>query len=151
MHLFCNSRIHVITLYSGYVCVYYVSMLRCWHLVWILVRIGHPCLRVRCHRWTMYLRMHEFQLLSTTRNEPSYFPFIPMDHVLIQVPRDAWDALHTALTTHTMTHRTWPWTRAERAHDTLPPQQSRWELHLRICPTDWVKANIVAKTNTQIR
>jgi hypothetical protein len=30
---FCNSRIHVITLYSDHVCVYYVSMLRCWHLV----------------------------------------------------------------------------------------------------------------------
>jgi hypothetical protein len=25
----CNSRIHVITLYSGHVCVYYASMLRC--------------------------------------------------------------------------------------------------------------------------
>jgi hypothetical protein len=49
MYLFCNSRIHVITLYSGYVCVYYASMLRCWHLVWILVRTDHPCLGVRCH------------------------------------------------------------------------------------------------------
>jgi hypothetical protein len=49
MYLFCNSRIHVITLYSGYVCVYYASMLRCWHLVWILVRTNHPCLGVGCH------------------------------------------------------------------------------------------------------
>jgi hypothetical protein len=32
-YLFCNSRIHVITLYSNHVCVYYVSILRCWHLV----------------------------------------------------------------------------------------------------------------------
>jgi hypothetical protein len=46
----CNSRIHVITLYSGHVCVYYASMLRCWHLVWILVRTDHPCLGVGCHR-----------------------------------------------------------------------------------------------------
>jgi hypothetical protein len=49
MYLFCNSRIHVITLYSGHVCVYYASMLRCWHLVWILVRTDHPCLGVGCH------------------------------------------------------------------------------------------------------
>jgi hypothetical protein len=45
----CNSRIHVITLYSGHVCVYYASMLRCWHLVQILVRTDHPCLGVGCH------------------------------------------------------------------------------------------------------
>jgi hypothetical protein len=32
MYLFCNSRIHVITLYSGHICMYYVLMLRCWHL-----------------------------------------------------------------------------------------------------------------------
>jgi hypothetical protein len=50
MYLFCNSRIHVITLYSGHVCVYYASMLRCWHLVWILVRTDHPYLGVGCHR-----------------------------------------------------------------------------------------------------
>jgi hypothetical protein len=49
MYLFCNSRIHIITLYSGHVCVYYVSMLRCWHLVWILVWTDHPCLGVGCH------------------------------------------------------------------------------------------------------
>jgi hypothetical protein len=30
--------------------LYYVSMLRCWHLVWILVRTDHPCLGVGCHR-----------------------------------------------------------------------------------------------------
>jgi hypothetical protein len=49
MYLFCNSRTHVITLYSGHVCVYYASTLRCWHLVWILVRTDHPCLGVGCH------------------------------------------------------------------------------------------------------
>jgi hypothetical protein len=49
MYLLCNSRIHVITLYSGHVCVYYASMLQCWHLVWILVRTDHPCLGVGCH------------------------------------------------------------------------------------------------------
>jgi hypothetical protein len=49
MYLFCNSRIHVITLYSGRVCVYYVSMLWCWHLVRILVRTDQPCLGVGCH------------------------------------------------------------------------------------------------------
>jgi hypothetical protein len=51
MYLFCNLRIHVITLYSGHVCVYYASMLQCWHLVWILVRTDHPCLGVGCHNW----------------------------------------------------------------------------------------------------
>jgi hypothetical protein len=50
MYLFCNSRIHVTALYSGHVCVYYASMLRCWHLVWILVRTDHPCLGVGCHK-----------------------------------------------------------------------------------------------------
>jgi hypothetical protein len=49
MYLFCNSRIHIITLYSGHVCVYYASMLRCWHLVWILVRTDHPYLGVGRH------------------------------------------------------------------------------------------------------
>jgi hypothetical protein len=49
IYLFCNSRIHGITLYSGHVCVYYASMLRCWHLVWILVRTDHPSLGVGCH------------------------------------------------------------------------------------------------------
>jgi hypothetical protein len=44
-----NSRIHIITLYSGHVCVYYASTLRCWHLVWIMVRTDHPCLGVGCH------------------------------------------------------------------------------------------------------
>jgi hypothetical protein len=45
MYLFCNSRIHVITLYSGHVCVYYASILQCCHLVWILVRTGSSLLR----------------------------------------------------------------------------------------------------------
>jgi hypothetical protein len=51
MYLFCNSRIQVITLDSDHVCVYYASMLRCWHFVWILVRTDHPCLGVGCHSW----------------------------------------------------------------------------------------------------
>jgi hypothetical protein len=50
MYLFCNSRIHVITLYLGHVCVYYAPMLRCWQLVWILIRTDHPCLGVGCHK-----------------------------------------------------------------------------------------------------
>jgi hypothetical protein len=50
MYLFCNSRIYVITLYSGHVCVYYVSMLQCWRLVWILGWTDHPCLGVGCHK-----------------------------------------------------------------------------------------------------
>jgi hypothetical protein len=29
--------------------VYYALMLRCWHLVWILVRTDHLCLGVGCH------------------------------------------------------------------------------------------------------
>jgi hypothetical protein len=31
------------------ICVYYASILRCWHLVWILIMTDHPCLGVRCH------------------------------------------------------------------------------------------------------
>jgi hypothetical protein len=49
MYLFCKSRIHVITLYSGHVCVYYASMLWCWYLVWILGRTDHPYLGVGCY------------------------------------------------------------------------------------------------------
>jgi hypothetical protein len=45
----CSSRIHVITPYSGHVCVYYASMLQCCHLIWILVRTDHPCLTLGCH------------------------------------------------------------------------------------------------------
>jgi hypothetical protein len=29
--------------------LYYVSMIWCWHLIWILVRTDHPCLGVGCH------------------------------------------------------------------------------------------------------
>jgi hypothetical protein len=49
MYIFGNSRIHVITLYLGHICVYCASMLRCWHHVWILVRTDHPYLGVGCH------------------------------------------------------------------------------------------------------
>jgi hypothetical protein len=62
MYLFCNSRIHVITLYLGHVCVYYVSMLWCWHLIWILVRTDHTCLGVGCHN-----RPKEFQIHSWSK------------------------------------------------------------------------------------
>jgi hypothetical protein len=57
MYLFCNSKIRVITLYSGHVCVYYVSMLRCWHLIWILVRTDHPCIGVGCHILHTYISL----------------------------------------------------------------------------------------------
>jgi hypothetical protein len=49
MYFLCNLRIHVITLYSGHVCVYHASMVWCWHLIWILVSTDHPCLGVGCH------------------------------------------------------------------------------------------------------
>jgi hypothetical protein len=29
--------------------MHYASILRCWHLVWILVRTNHRCLGVGCH------------------------------------------------------------------------------------------------------
>jgi hypothetical protein len=31
--------------------MYYVSMIRCWQLVRILVRTNHPCLRVGHYSW----------------------------------------------------------------------------------------------------
>jgi hypothetical protein len=31
--------------------MYYASMLRCWQLIWILVKTNHPCLRVGHHSW----------------------------------------------------------------------------------------------------
>jgi hypothetical protein len=29
--------------------MYYVTMLWCWQIVWILIRTNHPYLRVGCH------------------------------------------------------------------------------------------------------
>jgi hypothetical protein len=65
MYLFCNSKIDVITLYSGHVCVYCASMVRCWHLVWILVWTDHPCLGVGCHNLaTKILQMSSTKCFS---------------------------------------------------------------------------------------
>jgi hypothetical protein len=68
MYLFCNSRIYVITLYSGHVCVYYVSMLHCWHLIWILVRTDHPYLGVRYHTFMMITWAGSQQILKLNSN-----------------------------------------------------------------------------------
>jgi hypothetical protein len=35
--------------------LYYASMLRCWHLIWILVMIDHPCLGVGCHKFSQWV------------------------------------------------------------------------------------------------
>jgi hypothetical protein len=72
MYLFYNSRIHIITLYSGHVCVYYASMLRYWHLIWILIRTDHPCLGVRCHNTSYFLRAsHRVQKVRCSRSAVS--------------------------------------------------------------------------------
>jgi hypothetical protein len=78
----CNSRIYVITLYSGHVCVYYASMLRYWHLIWILVRTDHPYLGVRCHtdsswfynRAKRFVIIQVIQLMKLLSNEPGLIP-----------------------------------------------------------------------------
>jgi hypothetical protein len=31
--------------------LYYVLMLRCWQLIWILIMTNHLCLGVGCHSW----------------------------------------------------------------------------------------------------
>jgi hypothetical protein len=49
MYVFCNVRTHIIALIRAMYVIYYVSMLRCWQLVWILVKTNHPCLRVVHH------------------------------------------------------------------------------------------------------
>jgi hypothetical protein len=54
MYLFCNSRIHVITLYSDHICVHYTSIIWCWHLVCILIKTDHPYLGVGCHMSTLW-------------------------------------------------------------------------------------------------
>jgi hypothetical protein len=78
MYLFCNSRVHVITLYSDHVCVYYASMLWCWHLIWILVRTDHPCLGVGCHNMHVqpqWVNKHLLPLLiDNKRGEPKMTP-----------------------------------------------------------------------------
>jgi hypothetical protein len=40
--------------------LYYMSMLWCWHLIWILVRTDHPCLGwdVTACRWSMGCEPH---------------------------------------------------------------------------------------------
>jgi hypothetical protein len=78
MYLFCNSKIHVITLYSDHVYVHYASMLQCWHLVWFLVMTDHHCLGVGCHnRLICYQSM---KLMS--RSELIYPIIIDTDLVL---------------------------------------------------------------------
>jgi hypothetical protein len=46
--------------------MHYVSMLRYWQLIRILVRTNHPCLRVRCHSWYQ-------SLMSIIPHRQSYF------------------------------------------------------------------------------
>jgi hypothetical protein len=55
--------------------LYYVSMLRCWHLVWILVRTDHPCFGVGCHRFkhTRYDRKYYYNNLRTGYLDESSF------------------------------------------------------------------------------
>jgi hypothetical protein len=43
--------------------LYYASMLRCWHLIWILVRTEHPCLGVVCHIYFVFFL--SFIVIST--------------------------------------------------------------------------------------
>jgi hypothetical protein len=87
MYLFCNSRIHVITLYSGHVCVYYASMLQCWHLVWILVRIDHPCLGVGCHT-VPEVSSCSFCVLSSARCDLSFTcPLVVVSWLLSRPPK----------------------------------------------------------------
>jgi hypothetical protein len=49
LYFFCNSRTHVITLYSGHVCdvLCVNALVLTTHM--ILVRTNHPCLRVGRH------------------------------------------------------------------------------------------------------
>jgi hypothetical protein len=80
----CNSRIHVITLFSGHVCVYYASMLRCWHHVWILVRANHPCLGVGCHTFPKVWGCEAYvkHLMSdklTLKSDKSFFVGYPRE------------------------------------------------------------------------
>jgi hypothetical protein len=42
--------------------LYYASMLRCWHLIWILVRTDHPFLGVGCH--TIGQGVHTLEFFS---------------------------------------------------------------------------------------
>jgi hypothetical protein len=39
--------------------LYYASMLRCWHLVWILDRTNRPCLEVGCHNKAILFLMDQ--------------------------------------------------------------------------------------------
>jgi hypothetical protein len=49
--------------------MYYVSMLRYWQLVRILVRTNHPCLRVGCHNW---YQTYEYNTLLTALFSKTY-------------------------------------------------------------------------------
>jgi hypothetical protein len=60
--------------------VYYASMLRCWHLVWILVQTNHSCLAVECHRYwlqfscvfVLYLSTFNLQCISCFIRIPNW-------------------------------------------------------------------------------
>jgi hypothetical protein len=45
--------------------LYYASMLRCWHLVWIMFRTNHPCLGVGCHMWLVTSLILDVWLLGS--------------------------------------------------------------------------------------
>jgi hypothetical protein len=49
MYLFCNSRIHLVTLYSGQVCIVLCINASVFEHHMDLVRTEHPCFGVGCH------------------------------------------------------------------------------------------------------
>jgi hypothetical protein len=52
--------------------LHYMTMLRCWQLVWILIRTNHPCLRVGCHKclikWSYQRSYQEFIMCFMSPN-----------------------------------------------------------------------------------
>jgi hypothetical protein len=64
--------------------LYYVSMLWCWHLVWILVRSDHPCLGVRCHSTSLQHPAHSYISIShVSLLSPSQHHYSKLNHFRI--------------------------------------------------------------------
>jgi hypothetical protein len=80
--------------------LYYASMLRCWHLVCILVRTDHPCLGLGCHTYSpttvpemhvdvSYVAPQALQIVNVTQSilqvSYLYFPKGGNNSIMIRV------------------------------------------------------------------
>jgi hypothetical protein len=68
--------------------MYYVSMLRCSQLVWILVRTNHPCLRVGCHSLCLHQLHPAIEMIEVTDRVTGIWTIL-IGHFLVAIHREA--------------------------------------------------------------